>query len=114
MTELWVEIRRRCRRCGQPFTVTADEQVFLAQLHGRDYRVPSNCTPCRHESRVERYERPARASDNVLLTCKDCGSSFVFAGRDAEYWAEQSWPQPKRCRECRQRRRGGGTSAVGG
>lgn len=36
------------------------------------------------------------------LTCKDCQSPFLFTARDQEFFAQQGFTPPKRCRSCRQ------------
>ncbi len=41
-----------------------------------------------------------------MLTCKDCGTQFVFSAREQQFFAEKGFVnQPQRCRECRQARR---------
>ncbi len=36
------------------------------------------------------------------LVCKDCGEKFVFNVKAQEYYAQQGWSHPKRCRGCRE------------
>jgi CxxC-x17-CxxC domain-containing protein len=44
--------------------------------------------------------------EDKTLTCKDCGSQFVFTSREQQFFAEKGFQnQPQRCRECRQARR---------
>lgn len=44
--------------------------------------------------------------EDKTLTCKDCGTEFVFSGREQEFFAEKGFSnQPQRCRDCRQARR---------
>jgi CxxC-x17-CxxC domain-containing protein len=44
--------------------------------------------------------------EDKILTCKDCGTEFVFSGREQSFFAEKGFSnQPQRCRECRQARR---------
>ena len=49
------------------------------------------------------------------LTCKDCGTSFVFSIRDQQFYAEKGFEnEPQRCRDCRTQRknqRAGGPSS---
>lgn len=47
------------------------------------------------------------------LTCKDCGTDFVFSASEQEFYAEKGFTnEPGRCAECRaarkQQNRGGG------
>jgi CxxC-x17-CxxC domain-containing protein len=45
--------------------------------------------------------------EDKILTCKDCGSEFIFSEREQLFFAEKGFAnQPQRCRECRQARRG--------
>ena len=52
------------------------------------------------------------------LTCQDCSTSFVFSADDQQYHAEKGYTnEPKRCPNCRQSRRAGGSyggSSYGG
>jgi CxxC-x17-CxxC domain-containing protein len=44
------------------------------------------------------------------LTCQECNSSFVFTADDQQYHAEKGYSnEPKRCPNCRQSRRDGGS-----
>lgn len=56
------------------------------------------------------------------LTCRDCGTSFVFTAGEQEFYASKGFAnEPSRCAECRQNRNrsrdaggyGGGYSAGG-
>ena len=41
------------------------------------------------------------------ITCRDCGSTFVFTVGEQEFFAEKGFTnEPKRCASCRQARRG--------
>ena len=50
------------------------------------------------------------------LTCKDCGTGFVFSVRDQQFYLEKGFEnEPQRCRDCRTQRKnnrgqGGGSS----
>ncbi|MGP6156706.1 MAG: zinc-ribbon domain containing protein [Vulcanimicrobiaceae bacterium] len=40
------------------------------------------------------------------LTCKDCGTGFVFSVRDQQFYAEKGFEnEPQRCRDCRTQRK---------
>jgi CxxC-x17-CxxC domain-containing protein len=44
--------------------------------------------------------------EDKVLSCKDCGSDFVFSVREQQFFAEKGFSnQPLRCRDCRQVRR---------
>jgi CxxC-x17-CxxC domain-containing protein len=43
------------------------------------------------------------------LTCRDCGSSFVFTAGEQEFYAQKGFMnEPTRCPSCRQARKAGG------
>ncbi len=54
------------------------------------------------------------------LTCRDCGSEFVFSASEQDFFAEKGFTnEPGRCPECRaarktQNRRGSGRDSGGG
>ncbi len=52
------------------------------------------------------------------LTCRDCGTSFVFTAGEQEFFASRGFTnEPSRCPTCRSARRqnqGGGRSSGGG
>lgn len=53
------------------------------------------------------------------LTCRDCGSEFVFTTGEQEFYAEKGFTnEPRRCPACRRaakaQRAGGGSSYGGG
>ena len=60
------------------------------------------------------------------LTCRDCGTSFVFTEREQEFFAQKGFTnEPSRCPDCRAARKaargsdtsyggGGGSSRMGG
>lgn len=38
-------------------------------------------------------------------TCQDCGCTFPVTQGEAEFYQEKGYDRPKRCRDCRHRRR---------
>ncbi|HWL94370.1 MAG TPA: CxxC-x17-CxxC domain-containing protein [Phycisphaerae bacterium] len=51
------------------------------------------------------------------ITCADCGAEFVHSGEDQQRYAERGFTnEPKRCRDCRDKRKagGGGGGGAGG
>jgi len=54
------------------------------------------------------------------ITCVDCGTEFVFTGREQEFYAQRGLTnEPRRCPDCRRARKasrgdGGGGSYGGG
>lgn len=40
------------------------------------------------------------------IKCLDCGQEFIFSARDQAFYAEKGFTnEPKRCKECRQKRK---------
>jgi CxxC-x17-CxxC domain-containing protein len=56
--------------------------------------------------------------EDKTLVCEDCGAEFVHSAEDQERYAERGFTnEPKRCRECREKRKaqkGGGGRGRGG
>lgn len=49
------------------------------------------------------------------LSCRDCGSSFVFTAGEQEFFSQKGFVnEPSRCPGCRAQRRGGFSSGGGG
>src|SRR5881628_3084332 len=49
------------------------------------------------------------------LTCSDCGSSFVFTAGEQKFYQEKGFAhEPRRCKDCRSRKRDGGGGGGGG
>ena len=59
---------------------------------------------------------------DITLTCRDCGSEFVFTAGEQEFYAQKGFDnQPTRCQNCRRQRKSqrneggsGGYSSSGG
>ncbi len=44
--------------------------------------------------------------EDKTLTCKDCGSEFVFTAGEQEFYAERGFQnEPQRCKPCRDSRK---------
>lgn len=39
------------------------------------------------------------------LKCRDCGAAFVHPERDQEFYRQQGYQPPKRCKPCRDRKK---------
>jgi len=49
------------------------------------------------------------------LTCTDCGTSFVFTSGEQRFYQEKGFAhEPRRCRDCRSRKKDGAPAAGGG
>jgi CxxC-x17-CxxC domain-containing protein len=54
-------------------------------------------------------------TQDLLLTCSDCGQEFTFSNEDQAFFRERGYSTPKRCKACRQAKKneqagGGGFS----
>lgn len=38
---------------------------------------------------------------DITIVCKDCGKEFVFTEGEQEFFNQNGFKQPVRCRECR-------------
>jgi CxxC-x17-CxxC domain-containing protein len=64
------------------------------------------------------------ALEDKILTCADCGASFIFTAGEQEFHASRGFSDPRRCPDCRaarkaasgggERRGGGGGGGYGG
>lgn len=47
--------------------------------------------------------------EDKVLICADCGAEFVFTAGEQEFYHEKGFQnEPKRCKDCRLKRRNGG------
>ena len=40
-----------------------------------------------------------------IITCQDCGQEFIFTDNEQKFYAEKGFLPPKRCKECREKRK---------
>lgn len=40
-----------------------------------------------------------------ILACLECGNEFIFSADEQEFYSDQGFEEPKRCRPCRQKSR---------
>ena len=45
---------------------------------------------------------------DIELTCKDCGSTFIFTEGEQAFYEEKGFSNPVRCTECRKQRKNRG------
>ena len=43
--------------------------------------------------------------DAKKIVCQDCGKEFEFTVREQEFYQEKGFSEPKRCKECREKRK---------
>lgn len=52
------------------------------------------------------YEAPAAgAGEDKTLACIDCKGNFVFSAGEQKFFQEKGFTPPKRCKDCRLRKR---------
>lgn len=51
--------------------------------------------------------------DDKSLTCVDCGVQFTFTARDQAFYQERGFQPPRRCKTCRDKRKGSGGGGGG-
>ena len=39
--------------------------------------------------------------NDIKIICADCKTEFAFTERDQKFYAEKGYVQPKRCKQCR-------------
>jgi len=44
-------------------------------------------------------------ADELDTTSKDCGRPFTLGEGEVQWYEAKGWPLPKRCKECRKKRR---------
>src|SRR6266508_1546762 len=58
--------------------------------------------------------RRAMSYADKTLTCRDCGTEFVFTAGEQEFYAQKGFTnEPTRCPACRQARKAGGSRGGG-
>ena len=50
----------------------------------------------------ERGETKVTEYQDKQLECADCKQTFVFTGRDQQFFEEKQFVPPKRCKPCRE------------
>src|SRR6476659_10595645 len=63
------------------------------------------------------HQRSGRAMSyaDKTITCRDCGTDFVFTAGEQEFYAQKGFTnEPTRCPSCRQQRKSGGGGRSGG
>jgi hypothetical protein len=101
---------RTCAECGSQFEILPSEEEYFratAARMGGAWALPTRCLPCRAARRRARYAEPVSPGRDEHLLCVQCFQTFVFGGRDLEFFAARGFSKPKRCRPCRQARREG-------
>lgn len=43
--------------------------------------------------------------DDILIECIDCENDFLFSIKDQDFYKQQGFEDPKRCKECRSARK---------
>lgn len=52
--------------------------------------------------------------NDKTITCKDCGTDFIFTASEQEFFAEKGFTnEPQRCKPCRDARKNSGGRSAG-
>jgi DNA replicative helicase MCM subunit Mcm2 (Cdc46/Mcm family) len=43
--------------------------------------------------------------EDKTLTCQDCGEEFIFTAGEQEFFEEKGFDEPRRCKECRDKKK---------
>ena len=43
--------------------------------------------------------------ETKTIVCQDCGKKFEFSEREQEFYKEKGFSEPKRCKDCREKRK---------
>ena len=43
--------------------------------------------------------------ETKTIVCQDCGKEFEFTVREQEFYKEKGFSEPKRCKDCREKRK---------
>jgi hypothetical protein len=52
-------------------------------------------------------------TDDLQLTCSNCGQQFAFSSEDRAFFQERAYSAPKRCKACRQAKKNEQTGGAG-
>lgn len=44
-------------------------------------------------------------NSDITIKCADCGRAFIFTKGEAEYYNKNGWTMPRRCKDCRERKK---------
>ena len=70
------------------------ESVFKKEIHSTGEQKPK-----------EVARKSIDINSDIAISCADCGSTFIFTKGEAEYYNKKGWTLPKRCKECREKRK---------
>jgi len=100
-------IDRICRNCGTRFRIPVGEIAFLRDVFGDRAKLPSRCSDCRIDRRLEQQRIVDDGRDDSLA-CANCGTTFLFTAREKRWYVERFGPRacyPRHCPSCRENRR---------
>lgn len=43
--------------------------------------------------------------EDIELECSECGEPFTFTAKDQKFYEEKDFVKPKRCRDCRAKKK---------
>lgn len=55
----------------------------------------------KHQEYLAEKERKANTFEDMKLTCKKCGNTFVWTASEQKFYREKGFFKPSMCKECR-------------
>jgi DNA-directed RNA polymerase subunit RPC12/RpoP len=56
-------------------------------------------------SKMEELKKKTENLKDIELECSECGKKFIFTTGEQKFFMERSLSKPRRCPDCRQRRK---------
>lgn len=79
----------KCKRCGKEIVYTNYQKLIKGSK--------------KHELCQDCYEFGNKVK--MRVTCSDCGKPFEITNREYEFYLDNGWGIPKRCKQCRSERK---------
>lgn len=88
-----------CIDCGFHFYLRKEECDYF---RSKGFELPKRCKVCRQKRKVVSRTLSAIGSTKK---CVDCGAEFEITSTELDFYSKNGLKIPKRCPECRKRRR---------
>lgn len=92
----------KCRNCGEEVPIYKMREFEDRQRNQR-ITVCGNCFNTLL-SRAKQRQQEWNNAASEYLKCRQCGRTFPFTNKDAEFYRKKGWSKPIRCPNCREKR----------
>ena len=92
----------KCRNCGAEVPIYKMREFEDRQRNQR-ITVCGNCFNTL-VSRAKQQQQEWNNAPSEYLHCRQCGCTFPFTNKDAEFYRKKGWSKPIRCPNCRDKR----------